>query len=73
MLEPDLTATALLDAGEHVLECRLLDQPSQLGSQVLLERLAPLLRPPLELGVYVVGKVSHQDVRHAYSMIAAQA
>ena len=70
MLEPDLTATALLDAGEHVLECWLLGQALQLGSQVLLEGLAALLGPSLELGMDILRKVSHQNIRHAYSMIA---
>jgi len=70
LLEPDLTAMALLDAGEHVLERRLLGQALQLCSEVLLKRLASLLGPSLELGVNVLRKVSHQNIRHAYSMIA---
>lgn len=72
MLEPDLTATALLDAGEHVLERWLLGQALQLGSQVLLKGLASLLGPPLELGMDVLRKVSHQNIRHAYSMISTR-
>ena len=70
MLEPDLTATALLDAGEHVLERWLLGQALQLGSQVLLKGLTSLLGPTLELGMDISRKVAHENIRHAYSMIA---
>src|SRR3954451_4245599 len=72
LLEPDRTAAALLDAGQHVLERRLLGQALQLGGQVLLERLASLLRSPLERGVDIVWEVSNQDIRHAYIMIAVR-
>jgi hypothetical protein len=62
-LEPDHTATALLDAGEHVLERCLLGQALQLSSQVLLKGLASLLGPSLEFGMDVRRKVSHLNAR----------
>ncbi|MDQ6727768.1 MAG: hypothetical protein M3066_16615 [Actinomycetota bacterium] len=70
MREPDLAAAALLDAGQNVLERRFLSQALQFGSQVLLQRLASLLSPSLKFGMDVLRKVSHQDIRHAYGVIA---
>ncbi|HVM13276.1 MAG TPA: hypothetical protein VM287_02990 [Egibacteraceae bacterium] len=59
LLESHPTATALLDARQHVVECGLLSKALQLSGQILLERLTSLLGPSLELGMDVIWEVSH--------------
>jgi len=58
------------DPLEDLLESRPLGQASQFPGEVLLKRLAPRLRPALELDVDFVGKVSDQHTRHACIMLS---
>lgn len=64
------TATAI-DAIQHLIDARPLRQPPQLRGKELLQRLAASLGPALQGGVNIVGKVSYQQVRHAYIMLSA--
>ena len=70
MRQPDPTAATAADPIEDLGQGGLLGQATELGLQILLERLAPLLRSTLQLGVHGLGQVSYEDVRHAYSMQA---
>ena len=64
-------ATAVaLDAIQYLINSRPLRQPAQLTRQVLLQRLAAPLSPALQSGVYVVGDITYQQVRHAYIMLS---
>jgi hypothetical protein len=49
--EPDTPAAVSLDAIEHFVETRLLCQALQFGREILLERLAAPLSPPLKRSV----------------------
>jgi hypothetical protein len=67
-------ATAVaLDAIQYLINSRPLRQPAQLTRQVLLQRLAAPLSPALQSGVYVVGDITYQQVRHAYIMLSPRA
>lgn len=59
-----------LDAVEHLLQAGAPGEALQLADEVLLERLAPLLRPMLEGGVDLVRNVPYKHVGHAYIMLA---
>lgn len=59
------------DPGKQLIDGRSLDEVSELGCQVLLERLAALLRPALQRGMNLLRDVPNENVRHAYSMQAS--
>ena len=70
MPEPDTPTAVSLDAIEHFVETRLLCQALQLGSEILLERLAALLSPPLKRSVDIGWEITNEHVCHAYMMIS---
>jgi hypothetical protein len=70
--EPDTPTAMPLDAIEHLLETRLLCQALQLGREVLLERLAAPLGPPLERSVDLGWKITNEHVCHAFNMKASR-
>jgi hypothetical protein len=70
LLEPDTPTAVSLDAIEHLVETRLLGQALQLGGEILLERLAAPLSPPLKRSVDIGWEITNENVCHAYIMIS---
>jgi hypothetical protein len=70
LAEPDTPTAASLDAIEHVVESRLLCQAFQLGKEILLERLAAPLGPPLKRSVDIGWEITNEDVDHACVVIS---
>jgi hypothetical protein len=62
------TTAAALDPCEQVGHRGRGRQPGEFHDQELLQRLARLSGPSLELGVYVGRKIAYENVRHACSM-----
>jgi hypothetical protein len=69
-VEADLSAAATGDSGEELGWGRSLGEAGELSSQILLERLALPFGSSLQGAVDVVGKIAHQDARHASILIA---
>ena len=61
----------MLDAVQHLIDARPLGKSAQFTAEVLLQGLASPLSPALQGRVNVVGKVSYQQVRHAYIMLSS--
>ncbi len=70
MPEPDTPTAVSLDAIEHLVETRLLGQALQLGGEILLERLAAPLSPPLKRSVDIGWEVTNEHACHAYTMVS---
>ncbi len=68
--EPDLTALPARDPIEDLVEARAFGQTGKLPGKVLLQRLSPVIRPPLQLTVDVVREISYKNIRHAYIMLS---
>ena len=70
MPEPDTPTVVLLDAIEHFVKTRLLCQALQLGREIMLERLAAPLSPPLKRSVDIGWEITNEHVCHACIMIS---
>ena len=70
MPEPDTPTAVSRDAIEHFVETRLLCQALQLGSEILLKRLAASLSPPLKRSVNIGWEITNEHVCHACIMIS---
>lgn len=70
MPEPDTPTAVSLDAIEHLVETRLLCQALQLGGEILLERLAAPLCPPLQRSVDIGWEITNEHVCHAIILIS---
>ena len=68
--ETDRAAAPALDAIEHLAKRRSYGEPLQLSSQVLLQGLAVALSTTLQRRVDIVGNIAHENVWHAYKMLA---
>ena len=70
LAQAHLPPAAALDAVQDLIDARPLREPAQFTGEELLQGLAASLCPALQGGVDVVGKVSYQQVRHAYIMLS---
>jgi hypothetical protein len=66
-----LAPRAAFDALQHLIHTRPLGEPAKLAGEELLQGLAASLSPALQSGVNVVGKISYQQIWHAYIMQAS--
>ena len=71
LAQAHLATCTAFDAVQHLIHTRPLGEPAKFAGEELLQRLAASLSPALQSGVNVVGKISYQQVWHAYIMLAS--
>ncbi len=70
LTQSDLSSTATFDPSQNLIHGRAFGKATELGGQVLLQRLPSLIGAALELAVYVVGHITNKHIGHAYIMQA---